>query len=65
MGIELPAELTDVAAKAGVSWPKADEDAMRSSATAWRDAGDQINGLGSSSDGAADRAARRHDRRDR
>jgi len=56
MGIELPVELTDVAAKAGVSWPKADEDAMRASATAWRDAGDKIKGLGTSSDGAATRA---------
>jgi hypothetical protein len=56
MGIELPAELTEVAAKAGVSWPKADEDAMRSSATAWREAGDKIKGLGTSSDGSASRA---------
>ncbi|MDX8051905.1 TNT domain-containing protein [Lentzea sp. BCCO 10_0798] len=56
MGIELPAELTAVAAKAGVSWPKADEDAMRSSATAWREAGDKIKSLGTSSDGAANRA---------
>lgn len=56
MGIELPAELAAVAAKAGVSWPKADEDAMRSSATAWRDAGDKIKSLGTTSDGAANRA---------
>ncbi|SMC68773.1 TNT domain-containing protein [Lentzea albidocapillata] len=56
MGIELPAELTAVAAKAGVSWPKADEDAMRSSATAWREAGDKIKSLGTTSDGAANRA---------
>ncbi|HEX8866908.1 MAG TPA: hypothetical protein VF821_14715, partial [Lentzea sp.] len=56
MGIELPAELTEVAAKAGVSWPKADEDKLRSSATAWRDAGDKIKTLGTSSDGAANRA---------
>ncbi|WP_086660897.1 TNT domain-containing protein [Lentzea kentuckyensis] len=56
MGIELPVELTEVAAKAGVTWPKADEDAMRSSATAWREAGDKIKGLGTSSDGAATRA---------
>ncbi|SEQ72409.1 TNT domain-containing protein [Lentzea albida] len=56
MGIELPAELADVAAKAGVTWPKADEDAMRSSAVAWREAGDKIKGLGTSSDGAAGRA---------
>jgi hypothetical protein len=56
MGIELPAELTEVAAKAGVTWPKADEDAMRASATAWREAGDKIKGLGTSSDGAATRA---------
>ena len=56
MGIELPVELTEVAAKAGVTWPKADEDAMRSSAAAWREAGDKIKGLGTSSDGAATRA---------
>ncbi|WP_157984781.1 TNT domain-containing protein [Lentzea terrae] len=56
MGIELPVELTEVAAKAGVTWPKADEDAMRSSASAWREAGDKIKGLGTSSDGAATRA---------
>ncbi|GGU64934.1 TNT domain-containing protein [Lentzea flava] len=56
MGIELPVELTEVAAKAGVSWPKADEDAMRSSAAAWREAGDKIKTLGTSSDGAATRA---------
>ncbi|GGM84211.1 hypothetical protein GCM10011609_20390 [Lentzea pudingi] len=56
MGIELPAELTAIAAKAGVSWPKADEDAMRSSATAWREAGDKIKSLGTTSDGAAHRA---------
>lgn len=56
MGIELPAELTAIAAKAGVSWPKADEDAMRSSATSWREAGDKIKSLGTSSDGAATRA---------
>lgn len=56
MGIELPAELTAIAAKAGVSWPKADEDAMRSSATAWREAGDKIKSLGTTSDGAANRA---------
>ncbi|MCG8920937.1 hypothetical protein L6E10_00630, partial [Lentzea sp. CC55] len=56
MGIELPAELAGIAAKAGVSWPKADEDAMRSSATAWREAGDKIKTLGTSSDGVATRA---------
>ncbi|WP_329789049.1 TNT domain-containing protein [Lentzea sp. DG1S-22] len=56
MGIELPAELAGIAAKAGVSWPKADEDAMRSSATAWREAGDKIKALGTSSDGVATRA---------
>ncbi|MFD4674196.1 TNT domain-containing protein [Lentzea sp. NPDC058450] len=56
MGIELPAELTAIAAKAGVTWPKADEDAMRSSATAWREAGDKIKSLGTTSDGAASRA---------
>ncbi|MGH3760916.1 glycohydrolase toxin TNT-related protein [Actinophytocola sp.] len=38
MGIELPPELTDVAAQAGVAWPEADEEAMARQAQAWREA---------------------------
>lgn len=56
MGIELPAELAEVAAKAGVTWPQADEDALRSSATAWREAGTRLSALAGESDGAASRA---------
>ncbi|MFD7657233.1 TNT domain-containing protein [Actinosynnema sp. NPDC059797] len=56
MGIELPAELAEVAAKAGVVWPKADEDAMRASATAWREAGVKLAALAGESDGAASKA---------
>jgi hypothetical protein len=53
MGIELPVELADVAARAGVAWPEADEDGMRASATAWREAGDGISRLAAESDGSA------------
>ncbi|GGP70283.1 TNT domain-containing protein [Saccharothrix coeruleofusca] len=58
MGIELPAELAEVAARAGVVWPKADEDAMRASAAAWREAGTKLAALASESDGAAGAALR-------
>lgn len=53
MGIELPAELTGVAARAGVSWPQADEDKMRDCARAWRQAGTEVSTLA----GDADRVA--------
>jgi hypothetical protein len=56
MGIELPSELTDVAAKAGVQWPQADEEAMRSSAQAWRQAGAKIDTLTKDADGTANNA---------
>ncbi|MGW4112063.1 TNT domain-containing protein [Actinosynnema sp. NPDC004786] len=56
MGIELPAELADVAAKAGVSWPQADEDALRASAAAWREAGAKLSTLAGESDGSAGKA---------
>ncbi|KAA5833700.1 DUF4237 domain-containing protein [Saccharopolyspora hirsuta] len=58
MGIELPAELRDVAARAGARWPEADEDAMRESAAAWREAAKSIDGLAASADGAAQGALR-------
>ncbi|MFL6145774.1 MAG: hypothetical protein ACJ72N_28405, partial [Labedaea sp.] len=45
MGIQLPPELADVAARAGVVWPEADEDKLRASARAWRDAGTKLDGL--------------------
>jgi Tuberculosis necrotizing toxin len=56
MGIELPAELADVAAAAGVRWPQADEDAMRTSATAWRQAGTATSALAADADGTANQA---------
>jgi hypothetical protein len=56
MGIELPAELADVATAAGVQWPQADEDAMRTSATAWRQAGTATSALAADADGTANQA---------
>ncbi|PPK69776.1 glycohydrolase toxin TNT-related protein [Actinokineospora auranticolor] len=53
MGIELPPELVDVAAAAGVRWPEADEDRMRESARAWRDAGTSLATLTGDADSAA------------
>ncbi|GDY31353.1 TNT domain-containing protein [Gandjariella thermophila] len=53
MGIELPGELADVAARAGVRWPQADEDGMRRAAAAWREAGERIDALARDSDGSA------------
>src|SRR5215217_9163505 len=68
---ELPAELVDVAAAAGVRWPEADETAMESSAGAWRRAARQLSSLCGDADtgarfalnafdGEAADAARRH-----
>jgi hypothetical protein len=56
MGIELPGELADVAAQAGIQWPQADEEAMRSSATAWRQAGTKLTALAKDADGTANQA---------
>ncbi|HEU5475808.1 MAG TPA: TNT domain-containing protein [Actinophytocola sp.] len=53
MGIQLPPELADVAARAGVEWPEADEDRMRASAAAWRDAGGKLTNLSRDADHAA------------
>jgi hypothetical protein len=53
MGIELPSELSGVAAKAGVQWPQADEDAMRASAQAFRQAGSKLSTVATSADGSA------------
>ncbi|MGH3622162.1 MAG: TNT domain-containing protein, partial [Sciscionella sp.] len=58
MGIELPGELADVAAKAGARWPDADEDAMREAAQAWRDTGRKVDALSGEADGAAKDALR-------
>ena len=56
MGIELPSELAGVAATAGVQWPQADEDAMRSSAAAWRQAGQSLTGVSADADSSATKA---------
>lgn len=53
MGMQLPAELTDVAAAAGVRWPEADETAMAAAADAWRDAGHRLGTLCSDADADA------------
>ncbi|MEU6643778.1 glycohydrolase toxin TNT-related protein [Saccharomonospora sp. NPDC046836] len=56
MGIELPAELVDIAARTGVSWPAADEDAMREQADAWRQAARELSTLAGDADSIADKA---------
>ncbi len=53
MGIELPAELAEVAAAAGVRWPEADEDKMRAAAAAWRGAGTRMSTLTGDADDTA------------
>ncbi|APU17370.1 TNT domain-containing protein [Actinoalloteichus fjordicus] len=71
MGIKLPEELADVAQRAGVHWPEADEDHMRSLAEAWRaaaaevrdsrtDAHSFVQGAFESYEGDAADAAREH-----
>jgi Tuberculosis necrotizing toxin len=71
VGIELPAELVDVATAVGVHWPEADETTMASSASTWRQAGRRLGSLSSDADadarsalsvmdGEAADAARRH-----
>lgn len=53
MGIELPGELRGLAQRTGARWPEADEDKMRESAQAWRDAAAAIDVLASHADGTA------------
>ncbi len=53
MGIELPSELADVAAQAGVVWPEADEEKMARSAQAWRDAATSMSTLTTDADTTA------------
>lgn len=53
MGIQLPPELADVAAQAGVHWPEADEDRLRQQAQAWRDAGTKLTTLTRDADHSA------------
>jgi hypothetical protein len=56
MTIQLPVELVDVAAAAGVSWPEADEDRMRVAAQAWRDAGAKLDTVTKDADRVASTA---------
>lgn len=56
MGIDLPAEFADIAAATGVTWPEADEDAMRRQAEAWRRAARELGALAGDADAAANRA---------
>jgi hypothetical protein len=58
MGIELPPELADVAAKAGVAWPEADEEAMARQAQAWRDTATSMSTLATDADTTARTALR-------
>ncbi|WP_460444000.1 WXG100-like domain-containing protein, partial [Amycolatopsis cihanbeyliensis] len=71
MGIELPTALAEIAAVTGVSWPEADEDALRTQAEAWREAQRRLDELARAADtvagaaieqlsGAAGAAAREH-----
>jgi Tuberculosis necrotizing toxin len=53
MGIELPPELADVAAQAGVAWPEADEEAMAKQAQAWRDTATSMSTLATDADTTA------------
>ncbi|WP_199433995.1 TNT domain-containing protein [Qaidamihabitans albus] len=53
MGIELPAELADVAERTGLRWPEADEDALLAQAAAWREAERELGALAADADAAA------------
>src|SRR5690606_13152280 len=50
MGIELPAELAEIARVTGVSWPEADEDALRTQAQGWRRAAQELTALARDAD---------------
>ncbi|SFQ21336.1 Protein of unknown function [Amycolatopsis arida] len=50
MGVELPAELAEIAAAVGLRWPRADEDAMRAQAEAWREARRRLEVLAEDAD---------------
>ncbi|TCO65609.1 TNT domain-containing protein [Actinocrispum wychmicini] len=58
MGIELPPELAEVAARTGVKWPAADEDRMRAAAQVWRDTGTRLTTLTKDADTSAQSALR-------
>ncbi|RZQ62739.1 TNT domain-containing protein [Amycolatopsis suaedae] len=50
MGIELPGELTEVAAAVGLAWPEADETAMAAQAEVWRRAQRELTALAADAD---------------
>ncbi len=56
MGIELPAELAAIAHATGVSWPEADEDALREQAESWRKAARELAALAGDADACAAKA---------
>ncbi|TLW89610.1 DUF4237 domain-containing protein [Saccharomonospora piscinae] len=56
MGIELPAQLQDIATATGVSWPEADEDAMWEQARSWRQAAAELTTLAGDADAEAEQA---------
>jgi hypothetical protein len=53
VGIDLPAELSAIAAATGLAWPKADEDALRAQAAAWRLAQERLTALAADADTVA------------
>ena len=53
MGIELPAELADIAGRVGAKWPEADEDALHEQANAWREAARGLRALATDADSTA------------
>ncbi|GAB3585593.1 hypothetical protein GCM10027445_63300 [Amycolatopsis endophytica] len=50
MGIELPREFAGLAARAGLSWPHADEDRLREQAGVWREAHRELTALAAEAD---------------
>jgi len=53
VGIELPAELADIAGRVGAKWPEADEDALHEQANAWREAARGLRALATDADSTA------------
>ncbi|WP_446680224.1 WXG100-like domain-containing protein, partial [Amycolatopsis pithecellobii] len=53
MSIELPGELAELAAGAGLNWPEADEDKLREQAGAWRAAQSKLHSLAADADRTA------------
>jgi hypothetical protein len=53
VGIDLPAELSAIAVATGLTWPQADEDALRAQAAAWRLAQERLTALAADADTVA------------